>query len=530
MSRTVLVALDGATYTVLNPLMENGVMPFLKEFVGGGTRGVLMSVDHPLTPPAFMTMVTGRSPGHHGIFDFVRGEDIDNQTYFTFDDSRSNRCETVWSLCNRQNRKSSAMNFVMTSPVEPVCGVVMPGMVHWKHLRRHAYPRTFYDKIKKQDWFDAKAMCWDFDHLGKAINANLPVDQAAWVQDHIDRELQWFEVLRFQMRHEPTDLVSIVFDGVDKLQHLCWPVLDPDLFPDNPEPREVELRELCHGYFRHLDGFLREIVELAGTDGRVFITSDHGFGPEFLRFRVNQFLHELGYLHWREDAGEIREDRKDLVLPLDWDRTLAYCVTRSSNGIHIRVAKKPGEAGVPANEYETFRQNLIDELRKLTVPDSGEPLVKKVMLREDIFSGPMMRKAPDLTVVLADHGLVWTSPGEKVVERKEEYSGMHYPEGVFLAHGPGIKKGEMIEPLQMVDVTPTLLYSLGLPVPSNLEGKAALEAFEAAHVQEHELEMGDPAGERVEETATPDDDDDHARGEDDNQLVYDQLRALGYVE
>jgi predicted AlkP superfamily phosphohydrolase/phosphomutase len=278
-----------------------------------------------------------------------------------------------------------------------------------------------------------------------------------------------------------------------------------------------------------LDGFLKEIFELTGPEGRMFITSDHGFGPETLRFRVNQFLHELGHLHWREDAGEIREDEKDLVLPLDWDQTLAYCVTRSSNGIHIRVADKPGDAGVPAAEYEAFRDQLVKDLYALKIPGSDKPLITKVMLREDIFAGPMMKKAPDLTVTVADHGLVWTSPGENVVERKEEISGMHYPEGVFIACGKDIRQGHTIERRQMVDVTPTLLYSLDLPVPGNLEGQPATDFFEEAYVANHPVEEGEPAAERIDKEAKEPDASD-ARGAEDDQLVYDQLRALGYVE
>ena len=48
---------------------------------------------------------------------------------------------------------------------------------------------------------------------------------------HIRREQRWFEVLRFLMQNEPADLVGVLFDGVDKLQHLCWRFIDPELRP-----------------------------------------------------------------------------------------------------------------------------------------------------------------------------------------------------------------------------------------------------------------------------------------------------------
>ena len=36
--KTVLVGLDGATFTLLDPFMEQGVMPFLKSFAERGVR------------------------------------------------------------------------------------------------------------------------------------------------------------------------------------------------------------------------------------------------------------------------------------------------------------------------------------------------------------------------------------------------------------------------------------------------------------------------------------------------------------
>ena len=42
-------------------------MQFLKEFVSKGTRTELLSTANPLTPPAWISTITGRSPGNHGF-------------------------------------------------------------------------------------------------------------------------------------------------------------------------------------------------------------------------------------------------------------------------------------------------------------------------------------------------------------------------------------------------------------------------------------------------------------------------------
>jgi predicted AlkP superfamily phosphohydrolase/phosphomutase len=59
-NRTVLIGLDGATFSILDSLMKDGVMPFLKEFVESGMRAELLSVVPPLTPPAWTSLMTGQ--------------------------------------------------------------------------------------------------------------------------------------------------------------------------------------------------------------------------------------------------------------------------------------------------------------------------------------------------------------------------------------------------------------------------------------------------------------------------------------
>ena len=63
MAPTLLIGLDGATFSVLDPYVERGVMPFLGSLTERGTRAGLRSIMPPLTPPAWTSMVTGKRPG-----------------------------------------------------------------------------------------------------------------------------------------------------------------------------------------------------------------------------------------------------------------------------------------------------------------------------------------------------------------------------------------------------------------------------------------------------------------------------------
>ena len=71
--KTVLIGLDGGTFTIFDALIDEGVMPFLKEFLASSARADLLSVIPALTPPAWTSLMTGRHPGNHGVFDFFKG-------------------------------------------------------------------------------------------------------------------------------------------------------------------------------------------------------------------------------------------------------------------------------------------------------------------------------------------------------------------------------------------------------------------------------------------------------------------------
>jgi hypothetical protein len=56
-------------------------------------------------------------------------------------------------------------------------------------------------------------------------------------------------------------------------------------------------------------------------------------------------------------------------------------------------------------------------------------------------------------------------------------SGCHDPNGILLLYGPGIRRNSRIEDCSNLDIAPTLLTILGVPVPSNMTGRVLEEAF-----------------------------------------------------
>jgi predicted AlkP superfamily phosphohydrolase/phosphomutase len=534
MSNTVLIGLDGATFTILDPLMEDGHMPFLKDFIDRGYQAKLLSTPNPLTPPAWISMITGRSPAHHGVYEFVRWEERKGDFYFTLYNSSDILCETIWSMASRYGLKVTHLNFPMMAPPKPINGSAIPSMVQWRHIRKSVYPKTLPETLKSMPGFNPEHFRLTFQEANEAIGIReqtlSPKDQVAWVSRITRREYQWFNILRHLMQNEPSNLTAIVLDGVDKLQHLCWRFLDAPHMPTKWEDWEQRMRDHTLEYFRTVDGYVRDIVNLAGEDANVFIVSDHGFGPTRYVFHVNVLLEKLGYLAWKneQDDDVKRISHEWSFASVDWTKTSAYVGTPASNGIFIRAPGEPGENRIGAEEYFAVRERLKRQLLEFRDPATGEQIIKEILTREEAFPGPCMEKAPDLLLTLSDHSFVSIADEEPIVFKTPNINGTHRPEGVFVAGGPMIQSGKLEGRYSILDVAPTLLYSLGLPVPHEFEGKLAAESIRPEHLKSHPVIVGE-GGEAVDILASTEQTESFYTEDEEKQILA-QLRGLGYLE
>ena len=540
MNDVLMLGLDGATFSLLKPLMAEGIMPFLKKLVGEGVHGDLMSTANPLTPPAWISTVTGRSPEAHGIFDFLRPVPGATNVLFRPYDFRDIRCETIWSMVTRANKRVTSLNFYGMAPPSPVNGYLISGFTTWKHLRSATYPPSLFETMKTLPNFDYKKLGMDIREEKRALWGLQEGKHKDWIKMHLDRDRAWTDLLCHVMETDPTDLTAMVFDGPDKLQHLFWRYLDPQLVEKDFNAWDALIRELCLDYYQLLDSSIERIVNLAGPDTNVILTSDHGFGATTEVVYINEWLSRNQYLKWSEKAevdavGRIASDYvKDNRMMFDWDETIAYCMTASSNGIYLKKDRGDGK-GVSDRDYVEICRRLQQQLLDYRDPEDNGLVFVNVYLNERKLAGkPGVENCPDLTVNIRDGGFVSVLKSPKVVVQRSKPEGTHRPNGIFIARGPDIESGEQINPLSILDVAPLILYLLGLPVPEDLEGRVPTEVIKADKLMTHPVrvkgrtispdandeDLGDGESEKREMEAS----------EEQKEALLAQLKLLGYLE
>ncbi|MGK7891925.1 MAG: alkaline phosphatase family protein [Leptolyngbyaceae cyanobacterium] len=546
MKKVVMIGLDGATFYILKPLMEAGVMPYLKQLMSEGVHGDLMSTPNPLTPPAWVSMVTGRSPEVHGIFDFLRPVPGASNVLFRPYDFRDIRCETVWSIANRNDRRVTSLNFYGMYPPPPVDGYMIGGFTGWKHMRSACYPESLFETLKTLPEFDYKDLGMDINEEKRAMWGLSEGEQEAWLRMHLDRDTAWTKLICHLMETDPTPITALVFDGPDKLQHLFWNYIDPELADPNPSEQYTHIRNLCLDYYRLADNAIQKIVTLAGPEANVILTTDHGFGPTTDVVYINEWLSRNGYLTWSQKAEvdglgrQASEYVKDNRTLFDLENTTAYCMTASSNSIFVRVDRDRTGSGIAPENYAAFCQELQQKLLDYRHPKTDTPVFVNAYLNQAKLSNKdFIETSPDLVLNLHDGGFVSILRSPEVVEERKVIGGTHRPNGIFIAHGPDIKVGEKIAPLSILDITPTLLYLAGLPIPSDLEGRVPTEVIKRTSLEHSPVTYGD----RTHSPVLYDQDSEQQQGQpgqktqtedeasqEQKAALMEQLKLLGYLE
>ena len=535
--RVLIIGLDGATFDVLNPMMDSGRMPNLKAFIERGTSGTLESTRPPITPAAWTTFMTGKSPGTHGIVDFERYDVRTNRLSFNSTQSVDG-VRTIWKILSDKGLKVGAVNVPMMYPPRPVNGFVITGFETPGVHADFTYPGELKDVILGR-WPDYTfKTTWKRKTFGgdKLFAENL---QAICRSFH-----DGAAVTQFCGEKYGWDLLMVVFKLVDNLQHKTWKYLDPR-FNQN-HPKRANMVADC---FSELDRALESLFAYADANrATVFIMSDHGHGSLEGKIQPNLLLKEWGYLRlkssgsrsstrarylldraFRKGKGRFATQRQiEDELAVDFSRTRACVMHAGMYGfLYLNLKGRQPDGIVDPADYEALRDELAQRFLSLTAQSPrGETLnvFTHAYKPEEIYNCRRSEREwmPDLLLAPADGlAVVRKIRGSAPVRwfgwRKIE--GTHRLEGIFAAGGHGIAKGKTTR-AGIIDVTPTTLAMLGLRIPDDMEGRVIDELFESP--LRHETE---PAA--ISSTSAT---DAPVYSEAEERILTERLADLGYLE
>ena len=291
--KVLLIGWDAADWKVINPLLDQGLMPTLDDFINHGVMGNLATLRPILSPMLWNSIATGKRANKHGIHGFME-PDTQNGGIRPVS-STSRKVKAIWNILSQRGFKTHVLGWFAGHPAEPINGISIsdlypyatapqdqpwplpPGAVHPERLRD-----TFAElRMHPADVTEAAILPW--------------IPRAAEIDQEKDKGLMSFAKILSEncsihnaatwiLQNEPWDFMTVYYNGID---HFCHGFMHyhPPRMEGIPEDRFEIYKDVVNGAYRFHDMMLETLLNLAGPDVTVLLVSDHGFHSDHLRPR-----------------------------------------------------------------------------------------------------------------------------------------------------------------------------------------------------------------------------------------------------
>ena len=493
----LIFELDGGSWTAIGPLLEQGRLPNIAGLICRGASGVLRSIPPLLSPAVWTTIYTGQPRERHGVQTFdATSEDV--------------RYKRLWDIAYANGIICGVCGSLVTWPPYNVGGFMIPDIMardartippqfaslqelvlkypsrgHRRHYGLAAYPR--YAVQLPRAGIKVRTMIALAQEVLTAALLRHPHRDTYWRRAILLQQLYADAFLRLYHTYRPA-LSTYHYHAVDTLSHLYWE--DFVVERGNSSSDNKGHREALTAAYQSADRILGKFLQAAGPGAVVLVISDHGFcrNPEpWPRYRV-------------------RLPRLIQILGLEGIATPTRLAHQ--HFLYFRDSSHVEDVG--------------RTLRSAHFKETGEVVLPRVVTRgTSLFFPPPNTSGGGLTVVLPGHAEL---PFEELFEDTGHVAtGIHDPEGIVILAGPAVYQGVKLKEASILDVAPTALALLGLPVARDMRGRIWTEAIHPQFWERFPLTVVDTYRREERRTSAPEISD------KDVEILYQRLQHLGYL-
>jgi predicted AlkP superfamily phosphohydrolase/phosphomutase len=437
-------------------------LPNFKRVMDNGVWGKLESCIPAITVPAWSSMMSSKDPGTLGFYGFRNRGDYSYEKN-TLANSNSVKVDRVWDILSRSGKKVITVGVPQTYPPKPVNGIQV-GCFLSPSTKNPERPYTYPAFVMQEIEMTVGEYLVDVP--------NFRTDD----KDYLLRQIYTMTEKRFKlvkkwMAEKDWDFFMFVEMGVDRIHHGLWKYHDPAHHKYQVHP---VYNNSIRDYYRYIDNEIGQMLELIDEDTTVFIVSDHGAKKMDGGICVNEWLIREGYLTLKSQPAALTPIGK---CEIDWSKTRVWGDGGYYGRIFLNVEGREPHGTVKPTEVEALRDELKAKFEALVDPH-GVNIGTKVYKPQEIYQ-ECNGVPPDLIVYFGD--LYWRSVGTVgygSIYTFENDTGPddcnHAQFGMMIKHDPYVHEGHggrELTGLQLMDMAPTILRQLGVPIPIDMQGK-----------------------------------------------------------
>jgi hypothetical protein len=472
--KVLLVEINEITWNLIDPLIAKGTLPTFAFLKREGAWAAPVSVDLPpqLDPwITWTTVYTGRPQADHNVFFLQQPPD-------------TIRVKRIWEICHDHGMSVGVYGSLCSWPPQPVRGFYVPdtfapdALTYPESLRPiQELNLTYTRSIRLPS--DQDGIMFKLRLGSKLLRLGLRGATLARIARQLAAErlnptLRWRRVAlhpavnfdffeRLYTRHRPT-FATFHTNHVAHYMHTYWKAMQPGIFPQETSSAEAHDygKAIEYGY-RTADDLLKRIMGLLDQDTVLVVASSMGQQPFISNLRNGKRIGQLRSL-----------DRLVDIMGLNGRVRTLYTMSDQFN--------------IYADSAET-REFVIANLKAAYIASPDRPMFYISVLGDCVTAA--LRPYDDVS---GESLCVFPESLSQKPFRYDELvygtgmmkSGCHHPQGMLMMYGAGIKHGVQLSECTNLNLAPTLLTLLDIPVPVYMT-KALYEAFEGSSEPRLEL-------------------------------------------
>lgn len=524
-----LIGIDALTWDIVKSMIQEGKLPNLKSMIQTGASGILEPADDRLFSPRIWTsMATGKTAEKHGITHFLvdpMKAEYSGQTAGS--DLRD--CLAIWNIVSHFGKTVLLSNYMVSWPAEQVRGTVISD---YFYMNKGTWPESIGEELSleyqsKQTSYAAQQDFYlDFcsNLAGKNLEKELSNSQIRKLQNtyrvYLRDQITLDKTLKI-LKSDIPDLAMIYLRSTDIASHYYWKysqLNETDSRLEGLDQEKAIFGNLIPGLYQWADESLGRIIDAYPDNTTFIVVSDHGFQTHFSDMRVFNLIRLMNDLTsdgsaTRKSPGEWLIDTAD---PIDAVRRISVRTTESHQN--------------ESSDEMSLERDLVQLQSKLTDLRTETGKLMGTLLPVENVALLKNEHAPTIAFQfnseLVPEDKVRIGHQEYSIERYVrflEQSGNHAPEAMIIIHSPDIEKPVSIDRATALDMTPTMLALLGLPVGRDMDGKVLVDVFDPLFREKMSLTSIETYEGKVERSI-------ELIPETERPRILQELRSIGYIQ